>query len=241
MSQTLEIIEFAIVIAAPNYDPTLLNPSFLAGSGIIPGDWEIARQPIVSQRVSQVVYNNGINLVAQPNRLILVEALEDKTEQAVSIPSIACRYIESMPNLQYQAAGINFRGYVPFSGEASKARNYLFGNVLASGSWQEMGTSPVQANLNFLYTFDAKRLALNINEAALQLPEQEKLPVILFNGNFEYELKAEDTSDRRSELHKIINNWHEDKAIKTKVVNQFLEAQNRGKQDKISAKAALAS
>ena len=60
MTQALEIQELAIVITAKNYDPSLLNPNFLKYSGIIPTDWELARQPVVSNRASQIVFNNGI-------------------------------------------------------------------------------------------------------------------------------------------------------------------------------------
>ncbi|NJO93210.1 MAG: hypothetical protein HC820_00455 [Hydrococcus sp. RM1_1_31] len=113
MEKKLELIELAIVIAAPNYDPSLLNPSFLTFSGIVPSEWEVSRQPVVSQRGSQIIYNNGINLVAQPNRLTLVEALSLKSEESLGVSEIAHRYVEALPNLDAQAVGLNFRGFVP--------------------------------------------------------------------------------------------------------------------------------
>lgn len=225
MDRQLEIVEFALVIAAPNYDPSLLNPSFLTFSGIVPSQWELARQPVVSQRASQIIYNNGVNLVAQPGRLTFVEALSTKTEETIGISEIAQRYVEALPNLDAQALGINFRGYIPFAGDASGARDYLFKQLLAPGAWQEMGTSPVQAALNFLYTFDFKRLNLSLNEAFLQLPEQEKMPIMLFSGNFDYELSAESLNERRSKLEEILKTWRDDQEIYTEVVNKFAASQ----------------
>lgn len=88
-----------------------------------------------------------------------------------------------------------------------------------------MGTAPVQAALNFSYTFDSKRLNLSLNEAALQMPEGEKVSIILFSGNFDYELNAESLGDRRSQLQEIVNNWKADKEIYSEVVNKFVETQ----------------
>ncbi|MEM9544135.1 MAG: hypothetical protein AAGA60_32200 [Cyanobacteria bacterium P01_E01_bin.42] len=45
MSPNLAIQELAIAVAAPDSNPILLTPTFLKGSGIVPQDWELARQP----------------------------------------------------------------------------------------------------------------------------------------------------------------------------------------------------
>jgi hypothetical protein len=226
MEKKLQVVELAIVIAIPNYDPTLLNPSFLSMSGIVKGEWEIAQQPVVSQRASQIIYNNGISLVAQPGRLILVEALGTKEDSSINISSIARRYLESLPNLDAQAIGINFRGFVPFADVESGARDYLFKTLLAPGEWQSIGSAPVQAALNFMYTFDSKRLNLNLTEAALQMPESEKVSIIMWGGNFDYELTDESMSERRNKLISIVNNWQSDKEVYTEVVNKFVDSKN---------------
>lgn len=95
MNQALEIQELAIVITAKNYDPSLLNPGLLKYSGIVPADWELARKPVISNRGSQIVFNNGVYIAAQPNRIMFVEALNAKENvEDAEIPGIANRYIE---------------------------------------------------------------------------------------------------------------------------------------------------
>ncbi len=112
MNQALEIQELAIVITAKNYDPSLLNPGFLKYSGIVSPDWELAKQPVVSSRGSQIIFNNGIYIAAQPNRLMFVEALNTKENiSEAEIPQLAHRYTEILRTIEYQAVGINFRGY----------------------------------------------------------------------------------------------------------------------------------
>ncbi|NJK55969.1 MAG: hypothetical protein HC939_08200 [Pleurocapsa sp. SU_5_0] len=112
MNQALEIQELAIVITAKNYDPSLLNPGLLKYSGIVPSDWELAREPISSNRGSQIIFNNGVYIAAQPNRLMFVKALNNQENiKDAEIPKIAQRYIEILRTIEYQAIGINFRGY----------------------------------------------------------------------------------------------------------------------------------
>jgi hypothetical protein len=68
-----------------------------------------------------------------------------KASQEVAIVAIALKYIEKLAQVEYQGIGINFRGYVLFEQKNNTARNYIFGNLLNSGTWQEFRTSPVQA------------------------------------------------------------------------------------------------
>lgn len=224
--QKLELVEFALALAAPNYDPSLLNPSFLNFSNIIPSEWEIARQPIVSQRGSEILYNNGISLLAEPNRLSLVEALSSKVEKSLGISEIAQRYILALPNLDATAIGLNFRGFVKFAGSTLAARDYLFKHFLVPGAWQQVGEAPVRAGFNFSYTIESKRLNLSLNEAMLETPEGEKVAMILFNGNFDYKLSGESLSTRRSQLQEIVNNWQADRETYISVVNKFIFSEN---------------
>jgi hypothetical protein len=225
MYRELTIVEFAIALNVAQYNPTLLHPSFLVASGIVPKDWQFAQQPQVSNHFSQIVFNNGVQIIAQPNRLVLVEAFANKLENDVQISEIARRLVEALPNLEYQSVSNNFRGYISFAEENSGIRDYIFKGILAPGNWQEIGIAPVQAALNFLYTFEQKQLNLTINEASLQLSETDKVPAILFSGNFDYGLNAKNVVERNIRLQEIVKNWHADQQIYQEVVNNFAKIQ----------------
>lgn len=227
MKKTLEIQELVIVIAASNYDPTLLNPSFLKFSGIVPSEWELAQQPVITNRASQIIFKNGVSVASQPGRLMFIESLNADSETAMEAPHTASRYIKSLPNLEYQAVGINFRGYLSFPEKASTAHEYLLETFFTSGSWQKLGKEPVKAEINLTFTLENKRLLLNINEAELQLPEKEKVPVVLFTGNFEYDLSQEE--NRQKKLEEVLQNWNEDKQSYTEVVNKFIQDKTKEK------------
>jgi hypothetical protein len=223
MSKNLEIQELAIVVTAKNYDPNLLSTSFLKSSGIVAEEWELARQPIMDRRGSEVVFSNGVYLAAQPNRFTLVEALNNKEESEIKIASLASRYIEALKNLEYQAVGINFRGYIHCSQSEGELNNYLSEHFIAPGDWQKCGTEPVKAGLNLMFTYEQKQLYLSVNEAELKLPESSRVPIVLFGGNFDYTVNADNTEPKSSQLQSIINNWQQDLAIYKEVVNQMID------------------
>ena len=239
MNQALEIQELAIVITAKDYDPSLLNPGLLKYSGIVPEDWELARQPVISNRGSQIVFNNGVYIAAQPNRLMFVEAMNDKEDPSTArIPEIARRYIEILRTIKYQAVGINFRGYTTCTNTTVESNNYLIDNFIQPGAWQNCGNKPVKAGLNLAFDYEEKQLSLSINEAGLKMPESEQVPIVLFSGNFNYDLSNETIEAILPKLNSVIANWQQDLAIYTEVVGKLQQGNSAYTAKKKEAVAA---
>ncbi|MGL5881502.1 MAG: hypothetical protein ACRC2V_27545 [Xenococcaceae cyanobacterium] len=224
MSKNLQLSELAFVVTASNYDPNLINPGFLTYSGIVPSEWELTKQPVISNRVSQLVYNNGVNIIAYPNRIMFVEALTTKSPEVAESPSVINRYTETLRNIDYTAVGINFRSYITCNEHTISDNQYVSKNFLLQGDWLKSGKSPVKAGISLMYEFEDNSLYLNINEATLQLPESQQVPVVLFTGNFNYDLEAESGSQKLDKLQKIFTNWHTDLENYLDVVNNFLKA-----------------
>jgi hypothetical protein len=165
MNQNLDVQELSLVIAVERQDPSLLTPDFLRYSGIIPQDWELSRQPVRSQQAAQVSYQNGVSIIAYPDRTIFVEPISDKTE--AELPHITQRYCEILRNLNFQAVGTNFRGHVLFPGTEDSAHQYLCNTLLSPGPWQNIGTAPMRAGLNLIYTFERNVMNLSVQEAMI--------------------------------------------------------------------------
>ncbi|MBD2616567.1 hypothetical protein H6G94_36030 [Nostoc punctiforme FACHB-252] len=218
MSQTLITQEFGIIIAAKNHKPTILNPDFLKYSGIVPTQWELARQPIYSQSVSQVAFTNGVAIIAEPTRIIFIEAIEAKAVKEISIPEIARKYAQTLPNLEYEAVGINPRSYVNFE-QQQDASKYISETLLCPGVWQEVGKSKVRASLNLAYTLERSPFYLTINEAAIRQEDETTTPIVMFNGSFSYELTGENPSERLNNLHQVIDNWQLDLEIYQEIIS----------------------
>ncbi|MBG1261723.1 hypothetical protein [Nostoc commune] len=130
MSQSLNIQEIAIAIAAKQYNPTILTPDFLKYSGIVPIEWELAQQPVLTNSNAQVVFQNGISIIAQVNRIIFTEVIATKESTDVEIPALVRKYVETLAQVDYQGVSINFRGHVFFEQPNNTARNYIFGTLL---------------------------------------------------------------------------------------------------------------
>ncbi len=219
MSQTLITQEFGIIIAAKNHKPTILNPDFLKYSGIVPIEWELARQPIYTQSVSQVAFTNGIAIIAEPTRVMFIEAIENKAVEEIAVATIAKKYVEALPHLEYEAVGINPRGYITFDQQQDAARLFLTETLLSPGAWQEFGTTPVRATLNLAYTLERCPFYLSVNEAALRNPDETSTPILLFSGSFSYEVKSETPLERKSSLHQVLDNWQADLSAYQEIIS----------------------
>lgn len=222
MTQKLKPQELALVLAAQNHNALMFNFETLKLAGVIPTDWQIAREPLFSNQASQIIFQNGVNLVAQGNQIVFAETLNDKTTQEVAIAEVARKYIEILPHAGYQAIGINVRAYVPFD-EADAATQFLTKTLLAGGAWQQFGQQTAKAAINLAYSLEGRRLLLSINEATLKMPEDQSMPVILFSGNFEYRFDAQTESDRTAQLQQVLQNWQADfEAYQTLIDTRFL-------------------
>jgi hypothetical protein len=222
MNQNLDVQELSLVIAVERQDPSLLTPDFLRYSGIIPQDWELSRQPVRAQQAAQVSYQNGVSILAYPDRTVFVEPLSDKTEESVELPHLAQRYSQVLRNLKFQAVGVNFRGHVLFPGTEDSAHQYLCSTLLSPGPWQSIGTAPMRAGLNLVYTFERNRLNLSVQEAMMQPPEQERVPVVLFTANFETQLQTVAEADHLTGLQQALTSWQTDLANYRQVVDKLL-------------------
>ena len=222
-----EIQELAIAISAKSLNPTMLSQEFLKQTGIVPSDWELGKQPVLGQNLSQVTFQNGVSIVAQPRTITFMESLGTKKPSELNIPNVARQYVEKLSNAEYQGLSITPKSLVPFPGNNEGARNFITKTLLSPGAWQEYGNAPVQAGLNLLYQLDRCQFSLSINEAKIQMPDKSAIPALLFAGNFNYNLGAENPQDMMSKLQQGINDWQNDLNAFQEVVNQRFLAQQQ--------------
>jgi hypothetical protein len=215
--------EIAIVIAVKTQNPTILNEDFLKYSGIVPADWQLAQAPTYTDRVAQVLFTNGFSLAVQPDRVMFLEALgENKSLDTVSAANIASKYVDTLKLAEYQAVGINCRGYVSYATEPNGANKLITEHLLTPGTWQNFTDKPAQASINFIYDFPDKKLSITVNEATLQFPNQNPTDVVLFAGNFNYALNNVNETERVNRVQQIINNWQADTKTFTDLVSNHL-------------------
>ncbi|BAZ18965.1 hypothetical protein NIES4071_108500 (plasmid) [Calothrix sp. NIES-4071] len=211
MNKEVKVQEFGIIVAIEENKPSVMNADFLKYSGIVPESWELARQPIFTQSLTQVVYTNGVSIIAEPNRVIFVESLEGKEVKDITVAAIAERYVKMLPNAKYQGLGANPRGYVGFEGaDADAGRKFISERLFAPGAWQQAGKEPMRSTVNLVYSYDRAPLYLTINEAALRNPDESTTPIVLFSGSFSYEVSGESSEEKLNNLLKVMGNWQTD-------------------------------
>jgi hypothetical protein len=219
----INLQELALVIAVKEIDPTLITPEFLKYSQVVPADWEVAGQPIRNFQGSQVTFQNGVSVIAQPQRISFAELTADKETDALISARLAVKLVDVLPSLSYVGVGINLRGYIDFGSDTRQARDFIFQNLLAPGAWKQLGNAPVQAGINLGYTFDDRRLNLTINEATLQTPDNKVSAIALFNGNFDYDVATTIAPAAHTQrIKQIVSNWQRDLELYKEVVGQFM-------------------
>jgi hypothetical protein len=209
MSSDLILQELGIVIAMQQPNPNLVTAEFLKLSGIIPADWKLARQPINNEQISRLLFTNGISIVAESNRIMFGEIIGDKDLNTLTVATVAQKYLNIFKLAQYQAIGINIRGFCS-QPTPQAASQYINHQLLSDGSWQNYGTAPIQAALNLVYTLEGRQLNLEVATAQIQVSETEVEPIILFSGNFGYNLVIPEVGTNLDIANLILANWQID-------------------------------
>ena len=222
---SLILQELGIVVAMQQPNPNLVTAEFLKLSGIIPLDWQLAREPLNNDKISQLLFTNGVSIVAEPNRIMFGENIGDKDINTLTVATIATKYLDIFKLAQYSAIGINIRSYSPQSTIGS-ATEYINQQLLGNGNWQKYGTAPVQAALNLVYTLEGRQLNLDVAAAGIQIAEQEITPVILFSGNFSYNLTTPEPDRNLAAASQVLAKWQTDLSAYCELItDRFLTPQ----------------
>ena len=225
MNKVIQIQELAVVVVARNHNPTILNPDFLKHNGIVSPDWELARPPLCTEPVAEVRYKNGINIVAQLQKLIFSQTLADKSLGEAQVPEIMVKYIETLPHVDYSAVGINVVGYVPADTE-EEAQGYILDNLIAQGPWRTFDDQQPNVSVSFSYPIQEGRLNITIEKALLPLSDQKHLPVVIFRSNFHREIAEGISREKVAKLKDVIQSWRKDtETFRSLVEGTFLSSE----------------
>jgi hypothetical protein len=216
---SLILQELGIVVAMQQPNPNLVTAEFLKLSGIIPLDWQLARQPVNNDNISQLFFTNGVSISAEPNRIMFGEVIGEKDLASLTVAVVAQKYLDIFKQAKYQAIGINIRSYSP-QADARAATQFVNHQLLADGSWQNFGTAPMQAALDIIYTLADRQLNLEVKAASMQFTEEEVMPIILFSGNFGYNLSNGGTGDTLATAQQVLANWQTDLTVYQELVTE---------------------
>ncbi len=207
MTQSLNIQEISLVLQAANLDPAILNPSLFDYSAIFPTDWEVLRQPVYQRNGVQILFKNGIRLIVQPNRLTLSELVLGKEIHEMQVATLMSKWIEALPNLEYQALGINPTGMMSFPEEEQGTANFLRSVLLTDRVQREGLPELSMAALNLSYRLERGMLNLSIQEGTAQRSGNQAISALLYSGNCHYTLQGGSRSERLDDLRGLLDQW----------------------------------
>lgn len=236
MSNELNLNELVIIIGAKGLKPYPFNADFLKQSAIVPEDWELAKTPLHTKQAVQTQFKNNVMFTAQPNRIVITELIEGKSQAEIVAPGIARNFIEKMPNVNYQALVINPKGYLGFGDDTQAASRYFTHGLFTPASWQEYGTANIQTSIDLKFTLEQGNLYLKIAQATIKNAQQAKESVVLFSGNFEHGLTKASQQERALELQQYLAAWHKDvDAYRDLVENKFINITAQSSQHLVTA------
>ncbi len=227
MNQQLTGLNLDIVAATKKPATSTINVDFFSGAGIIEGEIKLASQPVNSKNFSRIELEENIVIVGEGNRIVFSEAMADKIPEKLKIPAMALQYIQMLSNLEYEAIGINIRGFLSFPEDKDAASKYIVSNFLANASWQTIGELPVRAaSINLVFDRERSPFYLNIAEAAMRKEEDEAtVPIVMFSGSFSYVLNG-NAAEKLAYMHEVIANWQTDFTAFNEIINNHFLAQN---------------
>lgn len=213
--------EMEIALGIPQQDPTFFNIDFLSYTGIVPDEWEPIGAPRRSPQLAQVNFQNDVSLTAEPRQTIFSELLGEKGMEDIEIPHVALRFVDIMKNVNYTHLNLNFRGYVAFPNAPRAAHDYFFKNLFNPGAWQDIGTAPIRAGLDLVYTFGEQKLDFSVQEAAIRRLDETSVAALLFSGSFGMDYNKLAPQARIESVQKGIKNWNNDLKQFIEVVSRF--------------------
>lgn len=198
----------------------MFTEQFFKQSGVIPTDWTLSKKPVVNDRMAQLSFKNGLNIVAQPRTIGFSEGVTANEPKELKLPEVASNFIQVLRHAEYQNLSISPKMIVPLGSDPDAGRKYITETLIAPGPWQRFGTEPVQANINLLYQLEGCQLSLSINEARLQAPNRGPIPALLFAGNFNYNFANLESAEKLDQIGRKIKNTQQDFDTYRKIIQE---------------------
>ena len=196
----LTLSNFSIVVLAQAHNPSILNPDFLKNNDIVSTDFK-TKNVICTPPVAQVVYEEGISIVADFERLQFIDTILERIPESSPIPGIAVRYIKTLPHVRYTACGINFAGYFLFP-EKNSARSFISEKFIKPGPWLSQSEA-TDIGVTFTYSIENTKKTVSLKSGEIIQPDGERPPGILVNANYHLDIPEGNLEP----INSFIANW----------------------------------
>ncbi|QDZ38657.1 hypothetical protein FRE64_01080 [Euhalothece natronophila Z-M001] len=222
--QSMEVQEIAITLVVKGLNPAMLTLENCHAWGVIPEDWELSKNPMISSQQARLNFKNGVNVMAKPHQINFAEPIPVKGVEGMKFAAVAKQFVDQLTQVNYQQLRIEPRLIIVFNHQENDLRNYprefILDYLMASGPWLNVGERSPQIAVNFTYQFPEYQLQLNIQEGYSQQSNQSSVRGLVFSGSFIYPINEKKS---RESIKGEIDTWSNQlNQFQTIVKEQFL-------------------
>ena len=211
------LIELSVVLIAENIDPSMINPDFLRHNGIVDSKLQTEQPPVSTVVFSQVVFEGGLEVVAQPDRFLFMQRGEALTED-IAIPDIVMRFLERVPHPAYKAVGINLASVRPLG---DRLAGGVASALIEGGKWMAFeGVSP-EVFLKAVYPCEGRQITMDVQDTKKRESDGSESHGLLFAVNVHRNITETDQGQRSARLMSILSGWEGDLSDFKNLVTQF--------------------
>ena len=201
--EMIDLVEFSVVVVAQSNNPTILNPDFLKHNGIVNARRDLHREqpPLITPMFSQVVFEDGLVVRADPATIAFHQAADVLTRGDIDGPVVAKGYLKTVPHVRYTALGLNPKVVIrnpPFARLSKMLRT--------EGSWMTFGQSTPGFEIKATYQLPGRRLALTLQEVRTKQGDD----VLLCTANIHREIEEGNQQMRVSSILSMLDFWEKD-------------------------------
>jgi hypothetical protein len=205
----VELVEFSIVLVLNQNDPSILNPDFLQQRKIVATQLQVREQPISTPVFSQVLFNGGVGVKADPERIIFEQKGTSLNATDILCPAMAKRFVTLFPNNIYKAIGVNPKGFLPLPQSVSR-RNIVSRLLNDTGKRLSFKDTIPEIQLKAVYHFEGKKIVLDVVGAKRKEGNVARTPGIFFQANFHRDLSVSSSITREERLVSVLSSWERD-------------------------------
>lgn len=201
----LAVKDLIFRLAIADHNPATLNQGFLHGAGVAPVEWSVAQEPICTAEGSQLVFANGLILLAQGQLLSGQEPLDRGSgAEHPQLAELLVRYCRALPRLRYQALQTLLRVVRVYEGDPEAARQVMGERLLQPGDWQSFGTEPMQPTLQLAYPLEGQELTLTVSPAQVREEGEPVGSALVLAGAFEQSLAE---GEALPQMEALLRGW----------------------------------
>ena len=212
------LVAFSVVLVADNVEPSTINPDFLRYNDIVGSDLQTNQPPFSTPVFSQVVFEGGLAVTAQPDRLDFIQQGEALTED-LAVADMATRFLEKVPHLPYKAIGLNLTGFRHV--ESGSIGGGVASALIEGGKWMAFENVAPTVLLKAVYSYGNKQIMMDVHDTRKQESDSSSSPGLLFAVNIHRDIGETDRARRIARLMSILSGWQDDLSDFRNLIAQF--------------------